>query len=190
MGRGLLVHVAAALSTVVFAVPAQADTSEQDRQFLASLRSAGWTITSADVLIGKAHQICSEGFGHGVSRQEMHTTLVSWGHSSRDAFTLIDEAIGVYCPQYAAADGGGAAPPPASAGPTYADGDAFTEEVYDHGILRNLHPDHVVQILANICYHASEGMPESAIVSLYLDGYGLSNRDAAWLVDNATAKCD
>jgi hypothetical protein len=32
-------------------------------------------------------------------------------------------------------------------------------------------------------------MPESAIVSLYMDGYGLSKRDAVWLVDAAQAKC-
>lgn len=189
MGRGLLVHVFAALLAVILGVPAQADTGEQDRQFLSALRSAGWTINSADVLIGQAHQVCNEGFGHGVSWQEMHTTLVSWGHPSRDAATLIAKAVGTYCPQYGAAITGETAPPPVSAGPTYADGDAFTEEVYDHGILQDLHPNHVVQILANICYHASEGLPESAIVSLYMDGYSLSRSDAAWLVDAAQDRC-
>ncbi|QNJ91195.1 DUF732 domain-containing protein [Mycolicibacterium fluoranthenivorans] len=186
----MLVSVAVVLLSVVLAVPAQADKGEQDRQFLAALMSAGWTITSADVLVGKAHQICNEGFGHGVTRQEMQTTLISWGHSSRDASTLIDKSIGVYCPQYAAAISGGTAPSPGSTGPTYADGDAFTEEVHEHGILRNLYPDHVVQILANICNHASEGLSDGAIVSLYMDGYGLSQRDASWLVAAAQAKCD
>lgn len=55
-------------------------------------------------------------------------------------------------------------------------GDAFTEEVYDHGILQDLDPSHVVQILANICYHADGGVPTNSIVGLYINGYALSEK--------------
>ncbi|BBY92300.1 hypothetical protein MGALJ_19690 [Mycobacterium gallinarum] len=101
---------------------------------------------------------------------------------------MIDTAIRVYCPKYAAAESGPA--PKTSAGPTYAEGDAFTEEVYDHGILQDLDPSHVVQILANICYHADGGVPTNSIVGLYINGYALSEKDAEWLVGAAQGKCD
>lgn len=82
------------------------------------------------------------------------------------------------------------ATPAASAVPTYAEGDEFAQEVYDRGILSNFHPDILVQELANICYQAEEGAPTNYIVALYMDGYGLSKKDAAWMVNTALDKCD
>ncbi|MDA2895505.1 DUF732 domain-containing protein [Mycolicibacterium sp. BiH015] len=180
--------LAVASTLLVCAPPAWADL-EQDSQFIKSMQSAGLKITNPASLISHANMVCNEGLAHGVSVSEMHTTLISWGYSSRDASILIDKAISVYCPKYAGAQEGAAAPT-ASAGPTYADGDEFTEEVYNHGILQNLNPTHLDQILANICYHKREGLSRNLIVSFYMDGYGLSGTNAGWLVDTAQKKCD
>ncbi len=79
--------------------------------------------------------------------------------------------------------------PAASAVPTYDDGDAFAEDVYDHGILEDLPKDHLVQILANICYQAST-YPKSVMVAMYSDGYGISGKDAAWMVNDALKRCN
>lgn len=188
-GTGSLVFFAAVLLALIFAIPAQANTSEQDRQFLAALRSAGWTIKSADVVTTQARMVCNEGLGHGVTVTEMHSTLQGWGYSSKDAATLIAQAVKTYCPQYTAAVNGFDPSPSASAGPTYADGDAFALEVHKYGILRNLDPAILVSTLGNICYQAKDGTPKGAIVSIYMDGWGLTRSDATWLINAATARC-
>jgi hypothetical protein len=94
---------------VSLAAPAQAD-SAQDRQYLSELGSAGLTITNPSTAISHAHLVCNEGLGHGVSVQEMRTTMTSWGYSSNDASTVIATAVSVYCPEHSddvAGAGGG-----------------------------------------------------------------------------------
>lgn len=57
IGRKLVVGVIAPLLALVLAVPAMADTGGQDRQFLSALRSAGWTINSANVVTSQGHMV-------------------------------------------------------------------------------------------------------------------------------------
>ncbi|WP_396910372.1 DUF732 domain-containing protein [Mycolicibacterium sp.] len=104
MGRKLLVGVVGAvleLAAIILAAPSGADTAE-DRQFLTTLKSIGWEIHDPTLLLSQAHMVCNEGLAHGVSIQEMRSQLTNWGYSSRDASTLIDSAIRVYCPKFAA----------------------------------------------------------------------------------------
>ncbi|KUI48415.1 hypothetical protein AU198_20810 [Mycobacterium sp. GA-1199] len=70
------------------------------------MESIGWTITNPALLTQQAHMVCNEGLAHGVSVREMSTTLMKQGYSSRDASALINNAIRVYCPKYAAAGAG------------------------------------------------------------------------------------
>lgn len=86
------------------------------------------------------------------------------------------------------------AAPTVSATPTYGDGDDFAQEVWDHGLLENYPKNFMVHLLANICYQAetlpSNGIPLSALVGLQMDGFGLSEKDATWLVNSALEKCN
>lgn len=85
---------------VALAVPVEADTNADDRQFLAELKAEGWTINSPRVAISQARMVCNEGLLHGVTWQEMRTTLIGYGFSKLDASTLISKAVKVYCPEY------------------------------------------------------------------------------------------
>ncbi len=105
MRRTLLIGLIGPLSALMFAAPAGAE-SEQDRQFISALRSAGWTINSASTLISQGHMVCNEGLAHGVSWQEMRTTLMGYGYSKLDSSTLISRAVSVYCPERADAIAG------------------------------------------------------------------------------------
>jgi hypothetical protein len=103
MGRKLLVGVLGpvlALSAVTLAAPAEADTSEEDHQFLTTLESIGWEIYDPTVLISQAHMVCNEGLAHGVSWREIRGQLMNWGYSLWDASLLINNAILVYCPSH------------------------------------------------------------------------------------------
>lgn len=105
MRRTLLISVIGPLSALMLAAPAGADTG-QDRQFLAALRAAGLTINSASAVISQGHMVCNEGLAHGVSWQEMRSTLMSSGYSKLDSSTLISKAVSVYCPDRADAIAG------------------------------------------------------------------------------------
>jgi len=95
-----MISVLAPLLALVLAVPASADITAQDKQFIAALKSAGWTITDSNTLIDHAHLICNEGLAHGATWQEMRATLMEWGFSRLDSSTLISKAVSVYCPAY------------------------------------------------------------------------------------------
>lgn len=105
MRRTLLITLIGPLSALMLAAPAGAD-SEQDRQFISALRSAGWTINSASMLISQGHMVCNEGLAHGVSWQEMRSSLMGSGYSKLDSSTLISKAVSVYCPERADAIAG------------------------------------------------------------------------------------
>jgi hypothetical protein len=126
------------------------------------------------------------------------------GQSQEGAGQVLAAAMDTACPGYTVAangttipagstgpvaSGAGNAPSGSGRHPTYADGDAFAEEVYDYGILQDRGRAYLNQILANICDHASEGLSKNSIVQLYMNGYGLSQQDATWLVETAQPKC-
>jgi hypothetical protein len=84
-----------------------------------------------------------------------------------------------------------AAAPTASAVPTYDDGDAFIEDVRDRGILENYSKGMLYQTLSLICEQASNAsIPQGLLTSSYMDGYGLSKKDAQWLINAALDKCN
>lgn len=97
MGWKLLSGVITIVAALVLAAPAQAD-NKQDQSFLSALTSAGWSIKNASGLIAHGQMVCNEGLAHGVSWQEMRSTLISWGYSQVDASTLITKAVSSYCP--------------------------------------------------------------------------------------------
>ncbi len=78
--------------------------------------------------------------------------------------------------------------PAASAVPTYDDGDAFIQEVRDRGILQNYSKDMLYQTLSLICDQA-QSAPRGLLISSFMDGYGLSQKNAQWLLDTATDNC-
>lgn len=81
--------------------------------------------------------------------------------------------------------------PTASAVPTRDDADAFAEEVADQGILPNFTKDMYYQTLSLICGQASTpGISKGMIANLYMDNYGLSSKDAKWLVSTALDNCN
>ncbi len=188
VASALLLGAATSICALLGAPHAEADTTEKDRQFLSALQAIGWKITNPAKLTSQANLVCNEGLAHGVSVLEMRNALTELGYSSRDATALIDNAVRVYCPKYSNALLGEG--PTKPAGPTYADGEEFTNEVYGRGILWDIHPSHMEQILANICYQASLGSPPNYLVGLHMDGYDLSEKDAKWLVSTALNKCD
>jgi hypothetical protein len=98
MMEKIAIGVVATSVALVLCAPAQAD-NDQDRQFLSTLTSAGWSINNASGLISQGHMVCNEGLAHGVSWQEIRTTLMGYGYSSLDSSTLITQAVSVYCPQ-------------------------------------------------------------------------------------------
>lgn len=80
------------------------------------------------------------------------------------------------------------AAPTASAAPTYEDADDFAAEVYDRGILEDVPKAQLAQLLANICYQSD--YPANALAAMYADGYGLSGKDAQWMVNAALDRCN
>jgi len=140
--------------------------------------------------------VCGEGLDHHVSWQEMRSTLMRNGYSRLDASTLISKAISVFCPKYGkviteiAHDSGNA-----GGGPTNADGAELLKEVRDRGILQNMYDSDIVQTLAAICDSARNmdqyGITEDYLASLYQGGpmYGLSKKDAKWLIKTSLPKC-
>ena len=85
--------------------------------------------------------------------------------------------------------------PPVSAEPTYGEGAELVEEVRDRGILDHFYDSMIVDTLRAICDAAVDlapyGYGTDAIASMYVDGgYGLSAKDARWLVKTALPKCD
>jgi hypothetical protein len=97
MGKKCVIGVVATWVALVLCAPAHADNG-QDRKFLAALTSAGWSIDNASGLTTQGRKVCVEGLAHGVSWQEMHSTLMGYGYSSLDSSTLIVEAVSAYCP--------------------------------------------------------------------------------------------
>lgn len=85
-------------AAIALAMPAHADLSERDQQFLSALRSAGWTFSNVDGLLTEARMVCNEGLAHGVSVQEIRAHLLGKGYSSIDSSTLIRQAVSTYCP--------------------------------------------------------------------------------------------
>ena len=79
-------------------------------------------------------------------------------------------------------------------GPTNADGAELVEEVRDREILQNMYDSMIVQTLAAICDSARNlapyGVTEDYLASLYQGGmYGLSKKDAKWLIKTSLQKC-
>lgn len=99
IGRTLRIGAVAFTSALLLAVPAGADTSEQDRQFLTGLKARGWTVTDANVLTTQGRMVCNEGLAHGVSSQEIRAQLISLGYSALDSSSLISSAVSAYCPE-------------------------------------------------------------------------------------------
>jgi hypothetical protein len=197
VGRNLFVGLTVPLVAVILSMPVKADT-DQDQQFLAALKAAGWAIPNPKLAISQANMVCNEGFYHGVTWQEMRSTLVSsYGLSKLDASTLISKAVSVYCPKYSEAIAGieNDVGKPAT-GPTNADGAEFAKEVRDRGILPKLSNQVLAQTLAAICDTATGlapyGYGKDYLVSLYTGTwmYPLSTRDAEWLIDAALPKCN
>lgn len=117
MARNCSAAFAAICVALTLCPPAQAD-SDQDRQFLVALTSAGWSINNASGLITEGRMVCVEGLAHGVSWQEMRSTLMGNGYSKLDSSTLIAKAVAVYCPHRQSAiadmDSGRTAPKPST----------------------------------------------------------------------------
>lgn len=197
MGRKLFVGLIVPFVAVILGIPVKADTGTQDQQFLAELKAAGWSIPNPQLAISQAHMVCVEGFAHGVTWQEMRSTLVSsYGFSRLDASTLISKAVSVYCPKYSGAiTGVGNDVGKPAKGPTNADGAEFTKEVRDRGILTKLSDTILAQTLAAICDTATGlapyGYGKDYLVGLYTGTwmYPLSKRDAEWLIDAALPYC-
>ena len=104
MGRKLIIGVIAHLVAIALAVPVNADTDAQDQQLLGALKAAGWSIPNPSEVITLGNMVCNEGLAHGVTWQEMRSTLISsYGFSRLDASTLISKAVSVYCPKYTGA---------------------------------------------------------------------------------------
>ena len=104
MGRKLIIGVIAHLVAIAVAVPVKADTDAQDQQLLAALKAAGWNLPNPSEVITLGNMVCNEGLAHGVTWQEMRSTLISsYGFSRLDASTLISKAVAVYCPKYTGA---------------------------------------------------------------------------------------
>jgi hypothetical protein len=141
------------------------------------------------VLIEKAHQVCNEGLGHGVTVQDMHSTLVEWGHSSKDAATLIAQAGRYVLPalhrhrersgrcraRVGRTDSRVRTPSPRRSKTTGSPSQYRTGDP--------------VSTLANISDQASDGLPRMRIARLFVNGWGLCQRDAVWLVNIGLAKC-
>ncbi len=87
-----------------------------------------------------------------------------------------------------------AAAPTVSAEPTYGEGAELVEEVRDRGILQSMPDPLIVDTLRAICDSASALAPYGATVGdlagMYVDGYGLSWKDATWLIETSLPKCD
>lgn len=79
-------------------------------------------------------------------------------------------------------------------GPTNADGAELVEEVRDREILQNMHDFMIVQTLAAICDSsrnlAPYGVTDDVLADSVLAGYGLSQKDAKWLVKTSLKKCN
>lgn len=197
MGRKLFVGLIVPFVAVILGIPVKADTGTQDQQFLAELKAAGWSIPNPQLAIGQAHMVCAEGFAHGVTWQEMRSTLVSsYGLSRLDASTLISTAVSVYCPKYGGAISGiGDDVGEPALGPTNADGAEFAKEVRERGILPNLSNQVLAQTLAAICDAARNlapyGYGKDYLASIYTGTwmYPLSERDAEWLIEAAIPYC-
>jgi hypothetical protein len=194
MWRKLVIGLIAPLVAVALAVPAQADANAQEQQFLRALKAAGWTINDPSGAITQGHMVCGEGLAHHVPWQEMRTTLMSWGYSRSDASTLISKAVSVFCPKYSKViaeiqnDSGNP-----GGGPTNGDGAELVQEVRDRGILQNMYDSMIVQTLAAICDSARNlapyGVTDDDLADSVLAGYGLSKKDAKWLIKTSLAKC-
>jgi len=76
--------------------------------------------------------------------------------------------------------------PRQTTGPTYGDGQEFVEQVNERGILQGMPPGPVMQILVSICDNAKYPV---ALVDLVMTSYGLSQKDATWLVKTGLDKC-
>ena len=93
----LIAGAALAGAALAGAGPANADPA-QDSQFLELLSQGGVQVTNqADVIKG-AKEMC-QGFTEGATRAEGIKDLVADGVSQKDATTIVDAAITVYCPQ-------------------------------------------------------------------------------------------
>jgi hypothetical protein len=96
------VSLAFASTLMAYPAPAIADTTERDARFLSTMQSLGFRISDPAQLISNAHMVCDEGLAHGVTWQEIQAQIIGWGTKPLDADQFIYNAIGVYCPQYAA----------------------------------------------------------------------------------------
>jgi len=78
-------------------------------------------------------------------------------------------------------------------GPTNADGAELVEEVRDREILQNMYDSMIVQTLAAICDSARNlapyGVTDDDLAGYVLAGYGLSKKDAKWLIKTSLQKC-
>jgi hypothetical protein len=86
------------------------------------------------------------------------------------------------------------AAPTVSAEPTYGEGAELVEEVRDRGILQNMYDSVIVDTLRAICDSATNlapyGYGADDLAGIYMDSYGLSKKDARWLIKTALPKCD
>ncbi|HYB37294.1 MAG TPA: DUF732 domain-containing protein [Mycobacterium sp.] len=100
--------VPAVAAMIGLAVPAHADSADDDANFLAALKNAGISYSNADRAVAAGKTVCDQ-LGNGAKATDLvkQLTDVNPGFTANGAVKFAGIAASVYCPQQLVGSGGG-----------------------------------------------------------------------------------